>query len=128
MTCALSSYWSVLCLTTFWLGWLGHLSGAKRDFMNAYCVCIHELQQKGWESRCSDSYLPEVPSHCFISDAALIIITALFKLYYFTCTEQYHELSRHVLHECYRHESNAALTASDISCTCEIIDLSYVHA
>ena len=41
--------------------------------------------------------------------------------------EKYHKLSRRVLHECRRHECNAALTTSHISCMCEIY-IMYMHS
>ena len=52
-----------------------------------------------------------------------IHVVVVVLLYYFTHTEKYHKLSRHVLHECCRHECNAALMTSDISYTCEIIEI-----
>ena len=84
-----------------------------------HMVCIqHKLQQS--------TGLPVSTDQIWAHLRTLYDIDSLvsYYYYYFTRTEKYHELSRHVLHKCHRYECNAALTTIDNSCTREI---SYAH-
>ena len=75
-------------------------------------------------------YLPQlqtIEEHVIVSSTVLVYNNQTLDGYVENIIHTYREiseLSRHVLHECHRHECNAALTMSDTSCMHEIIDLS----